>query len=138
MTKKELQEFRSIGIEIQQLEEQIARLESALTSPKVQIITDMPKGSRQGGDMEARIAKLLEYRESRNKLWDELIKRQEAVNKAIDSLPDAAQRAIMRYRYIQGLKWSEICGKIGYEWAQIHRIHNRAIEFLQDIKSPPK
>lgn len=131
MTKRELQEFRGISIEIRQLGEQIARLESALKSPKGQIITDMPKCSQQGGDMADRIAKLIEYQESRNKLRDELIKRQEAVEKAIDSLQDTTQRAIMRYRYIQGLKWIEIAHKMNYEERQIFYIHKRALKTLQ-------
>lgn len=128
MTKKELMEYRGISIELQQLEEQIARLESALKSPKRQIITDMPKSGQHVDNMADKISKLLEYRKSRDKLWDELLERQKAVESSIDSLSDPIQRTVMRYRYIDGFRWCEIERKINYEGRQLFRIHKEALQ----------
>lgn len=137
MTKEELMEYRKINIELTQLEEHIARLESAIKSPKGQIITDMPKGGQATG-MEDKIIKLIEYRDSRDLLWDKLIAKQQKINNIIDSIPDSTQRTILRYRYILGLKWSDICLKTSYDERQIFRIHKKAIENISAKKDVSK
>ena len=43
------------------------------------------------------------------------------------------ERIILRYRYIDLFQWRAITGKVGYEQAQVYRIHNRAMDKLDKL-----
>lgn len=53
-----------------------------------------------------------------------------SIEKAINSVEDDRMRLIMGLRYIDGLKWENICCETDYSWKQVHRIHNRALELI--------
>ena len=57
-----------------------------------------------------------------------ILDEEQVIEKAIDELKDGRERTVMRYRYISGLKWEEICVKANYSWRQIHYIHSRALK----------
>lgn len=57
-------------------------------------------------------------------------KEQLAIERAIDALESKA-RTLIRFRYIDGLKWEEVCEKLHYEWAQTHIIHSEALKKLK-------
>ena len=50
------------------------------------------------------------------------------IEKIIDSLKDSRERTVMRYRYISGLEWEEVCVKAHYSWQHTHRLHASALE----------
>ena len=90
----------------------------------------MPKGSSQSD--------LSEYAA----LMDEQIRilKEERLNKArrytkitnaIKALDNENEQDVLWYRYIKGLKWEEVCVKIGYSWQHTHRIHSNALENLK-------
>ena len=37
---------------------------------------------------------------------------------------------LMRYRYIDGLKWEEVAVRMNYSWTQTHDIHGKALKQL--------
>jgi len=57
-----------------------------------------------------------------------------SIEKIINSVEDDRMRLILAFRYIDGLKWENICCETDYSWKQVHRIHNQALEliFLKD------
>lgn len=57
-----------------------------------------------------------------------------SIEKVINSVEDDRMRLIMDLRYIDGLKWENICCETNYSWKQVHRIHNQALGmiFLKD------
>lgn len=54
-----------------------------------------------------------------------------AIEEAIENL-EPRERALMRYRYIDGYKWEKICVLLHYEWRQTHNIHSEALRKLQE------
>lgn len=110
MTKEELREYRSIKVEICQIERRIVELE------------------RLGGDMELTHPLRELYRQ---KLAD-LIEGQLRIEKAIESLTPT-ERELMRLRYIDGAEWLDVAAEIHYEWTQTHRIHARALAKIRDL-----
>lgn len=54
---------------------------------------------------------------------------------AIEVIADEREREVLTLRYIECLKWEEIAVKMHVEWAQVHRIHAKA---LQHFKIPEK
>lgn len=111
MTKEQLRQYRSIKIEISQIESRLATMRvfdpiaADITHPLVQL-----------------------YREQ----LKELISGQLRIEKAIESL-NPTERELMRMRYIDGAEWLDICETIHYEWTQTHRIHARALNKIKNL-----
>ena len=62
--------------------------------------------------------------------------KQYTIEQAIQSLPDAAERIIMRERYIKGRRWTSICcemQKLGYSERQVYRLHGQALYKLKEV-----
>lgn len=90
----------------------------------------MPKGSEQR-DLSDYAAKLDELIQELKEERLEKIKRLQSIERVIKEIDNEDAQTILRLRYIDGLKWEEVCVSINYEWAQMHRIHERA---LREIK----
>jgi hypothetical protein len=116
--------------------EKIADLndEIAIMQSKVNKITptlsDMPKGSGYSDkskiidtyvDMMADLE--LEIKRLRN------VKRE--VEYLISTIDDWTVERIMRLRYISGLRWEDICCKVNYSWAQVHRYHAEGLKYIE-------
>ena len=110
MTKEQLRLYRSIKIEVSQIERRIEELERYKT--------------------EADITKPL--RDLYEKKLADLIDGQLRIENAIDSLTPT-ERELMRLRYIDGADWLEVCDTINYEWAQTHRVHARALNKIKNL-----
>ena len=134
MTKEELKQYRHLGLELERLDDTIARLQSEIESPKCQIITDMPRGGNPP-TMEDKIAKLLDIQDVYNRQWDKLIDLRRQIELAIVSVKDSRERTLLGYRYIDGLSWEEICVKMHYEWDSIHRIHRLALKDISHYRT---
>lgn len=132
MTKERLRKYRQIERERKQLLEKLEEVEAALYYPKIQQMTDMPRGGlKEGNPQEDLAIHHIELQRQYNAKLVELAAEQLAIEQAIDSL-DPVDRMIMRYRYIDCLKWEEVCVKIGYSWTQTHEHHGRALKQLKE------
>ena len=110
MTKEELRQYRSIKIEISQIERRIKELQARSTDQGlVEPLRDL-------------------YREKLQALVEEQLR----IEQAIDSLPPT-ERELMRLRYIDGADWTEVAATIHYEWTQTHRIHARALAKIKNL-----
>lgn len=69
-----------------------------------------------------------QYERQRAKLSSDLL----AIEKVIETL-NPTERTLMRLRYIEGLSWQAICGRINYSWQQTHRIHARALIKIKEL-----
>ena len=109
MTKEQLRQYRSIQIEIRQLERRMIELEQNGNYDIVHPLHDL-------------------YRE---KLVG-LVKGQMKIEKAIEEL-NPIERELMRLRYIDGADWTEVAATIHYEWTQTHRIHAKALAKIKNL-----
>lgn len=109
MTKEQLRQYRSIKIEISQIERRIVDIEHLGHDDIVQPLRNL-------------------YREK----LAELIEGQLTIEKAIESLTPI-EREVMRMRYIDGADWTEVAATINYEWAQTHRIHASALRKIKNL-----
>lgn len=131
MTKERLRTYQAIKRELEQLREQLEELEAAIYNPSVSKMSNEPKGSGGISDPTGNGAtKHQELVDRYRAKMAELIAEQLEIEDAIESL-DGTARALMRYRYIEGLTWEEVCVKISYSWMQTHRIHAKALEQLR-------
>ena len=132
MTKYDLARYQDILREIRQIKEDIERIESPVKSVQGKAISDMPIGPRRTSD---RIGDVVASTEDLKKLLKrkvyELNAERIKIENAIDCL-QPIERTICRYRYINGMKWEDICVKIGYSWERVHSYHRRALGKLKD------
>ncbi|MEE1400917.1 MAG: hypothetical protein UF305_01315 [Oscillospiraceae bacterium] len=133
MTKERLRHYRAIKREADQIAGQLEAVEARLYGPRGQRLTGMPSapspdaGAATESLMDQHAQLMQRYREQLAQLEAEQL----AVEEAIRSLPPAS-RTLMRYRYIDGLKWEEVCVQMHYSWTQTHEMHGRALAMLAD------
>lgn len=127
LTKQELKKYKEMDCELKRLEDKIMEIETKLYSVKNSTLSDMPKGGL-AMDMADKIARLVDLKALYNDKWDKLISERIRIEKAINNLDDSTERALMGYKYIDGLTWEEVCVKINYSWRQTHYVHCRALK----------
>ena len=130
MTKDELKLYRWQKQYIELLKDEIKTLNRKLTSVKSQKINDMPK-SQSGKDVADAIIKLMgDIDDRKNKIRNAEQKMRD-VEDFIDGVAVIPHRLIMRYRYVEGLKWEEIGAQMTYSERQIRRIHDK---IMKDVR----
>lgn len=134
MTKARLRNYRNLRKEQDQLRQRLEELETALYYPKIPRLTDMPKGgSHEGNAQEDLAIHHIELQELYVAKLADLEAEQLEIEKAIASL-DTIERLLLRYRYLDGLKWEEVCVRINYEWARTHELHGAALRKLEAME----
>lgn len=138
MTEKEalkarLHSYQDIKAERAQIKAEMDRL----TDPRGPNLDGMPRGSAGGDAMVSAAVKLADLRQKYQDKLDALTAAQTDIEELIDSL-GSRERRLMRHRYIEGLRWEKVCVKMGYEWAQAHRLHRNILDkLLEKIKGGP-
>ena len=125
MTKDFLKEHITKLNEAKGLKFEIDQMYCTIKSPA---ITGMPSGSPTSNDKLGNILWKIQEKEIRYlaKL-DIILNEEKDIEKVIDTLKDSSERTIMRYRYISGLSWEEVCVKVNYSWKHTHRLHSSAL-----------
>lgn len=132
MTKQDLRQYTRLGIELKGLQDKIETLENKLTSPKGQIITDMPRGG-PAVDLTDQMSKLIDLKNLYTVKYNMRFDQQMKIESAIDTLEDPVERALVRYKYIDGLTWEEVCVKIDYGWDRTHHLHRLSLHKLKSV-----
>ena len=57
-----------------------------------------------------------------------ILKEKRAIEKNIDNVKDASEALLLRYRYIDGYGWEEICDLMNYSPRNIHYLHKKALK----------
>ena len=127
-TKKEyLDKFRENRDAVKRIEEQIKEFEVCETSPKINSMDVKIHGSSVTKDLSAYIVKKNELVEKMLQARYRRLSTYSEIFQAIEEVPDERERQVLTLRYIKGLKWEEIAVEMHVEWAQVHRIHARAL-----------
>lgn len=130
MTKTELQRHYYLAKEADQIKANLNQLRAQKYNVKSPIIDGMPKQMSNGSSIESLIVKYAELENNYKAKLFEIAEEQMKIEEAINSL-EPIERTLIRYRYIEHLKWEEVCIKINYSWKQTHRIHNVALQKLK-------
>lgn len=138
MTKERLRKYQLIKKEREQLRQKLEEVEAALYYPKVQQLTGMPgSGSKESNPQEDLAIYHMELQDLYKAKINELAGEQLAIERAIEALEPTA-RMLMRYRYLEGLKWEEVCVKMNYSWSQTHEIHKKILIRLREDEANEK
>lgn len=128
MTKEKLTKYRSTKKELDNIKYKIIELEYKKTSIKSQIINDTVAGEVERDKIGAILVKIEELLELYMSKEIELLEQQLEIELVINTLSNPLERNVMRYRYLDGLKWERICVEVNYSWEGIHKIHRRILD----------
>lgn len=131
--KAELMQIRRLDKALKSIEREIDQCRADMYSLHA---TDYSKDRVRGGqgeDISAKVAKLSEYMEKRNRQWDELIIAKTNIRIKIDNVPDYLLRTVLVEYYILQNTWEEVSIHIGYSWPQTHRLHAKALQAYEDV-----
>jgi len=128
--KKRLKSYRAIQREREHLQKEIDRVEETLDGLKSPSWDGMPHGSGVSDPVlqavEQYDALLGRYRAQEAALATALVE----VETLIAGLDNPTERDLLRYRYIDGLTWEEVCVAINYQWSRTHELHSIILEKL--------
>lgn len=131
MTKEELLQYRAKCRELQQIRNKIQEIRSDARSAKAICYQDEPKSR---GEPVAAVQSYIEKLEVLSDLYEQqakaLVEATIAVERALASLPPEL-RTLMRYRYIDGLKWETINDLLYLSAPTSKRMHRCALAALQ-------
>ena len=133
MTNREkidyLKQYKHLDEYINQLIEDCARLRSR-AEKITPTLTGMPQGGDGENQRELAICRLIDLNNEINEKVDKHVDLGGKIRREIASIDSMNLRVLMYHRYIDGMKWENICVAMGYEWAQIHRMHKEALTLI--------
>lgn len=130
--KAKLKRYRFIAGEIGDLLDERERLRS-LAEKITPSLSFAPVHCANTDKMAPVIANLIEVERYIEKRSKELLRARMEAEQLIDRLSDERHRAVLKSYYFSRRSWEECCVAVGYEWAQIHRIHSRALYELRKM-----
>ena len=130
--KAKLKRYRFIAGEISDLLDERERLRS-LAEKITPSLSFAPVYGANTEKMAPVVANLIEVERYIEKRSKELLRARMEAEQIIDRLPDERHRAVLKCYYFSRRSWEECCVAVGYEWAQIHRIHSRALYELRKM-----
>ncbi len=79
------------------------------------------------------VNKLVDLEKATDVKMAELLELRMEVRETVSLVGDAKQILILRYRYIDFMKWEDIAEKMDYSLKSVHRIHSAALNAVADI-----
>ena len=79
------------------------------------------------------ITKLVDLEKETDVKISELLDLRMEIREAISLIEDAKRILVLRYRYIDFMKWEDIAEKMDYSLKSIHRIHLAALDDVAEI-----
>lgn len=127
--KEYLWQYRKALQKEKEIEEEIYQLRMNKISPSL-VQDGLPHGSG-GSDLSGYAAKIDELFRDLEKQMNKRIELRLRISREIESMSDETESLLLRYRYIQGLKWEDIALRMDYSWRGIHKVHARALQHFQ-------
>ena len=126
-------EKKAILLEYRAIERRINRLidEKAAWNAKATATTssfsDMPRSGGGSDKIQTTVEKIIEIEEKLDHEIDALVDLRNRIETAAEKLEDGRLRDVMRYRYIDGMKWEQIAVEMHYSYMQVCRLHGKAL-----------
>lgn len=121
-----LRSYRYLKSEVERLEEELAEWRSK-AEKMTRELSGMPSGSGGGDKVPACVEKIWELERELSAKLAGMVEQRKEIERAIEALPDK-QKQLMRYRYIDGMKWEKVAVEMNMEYRWVLRIHGRALQ----------
>lgn len=134
IAKAKLKQYIPLSREVSQLAVKLEELESTMYCPKVPSSEGTPRSSGAGDPtgkiVEQKTAILDKYNQKKESLTAMLLE----IEESMEALTPT-ERMLVRYKYMDGMTWEEVCVTMRYSWTHIHRIHSAALIKLGEAEA---
>lgn len=128
MTAKEyLQQYRHIQREIEDIDRRMAQIRLKYAAPSAINYSDMPKAHNSERDLSDYIVKMDELTDYMISKYTRLRGIEVDIYKRMDRMENQKERELLRYRYIDGMTWTEIADALDTTERNVYFIHGRAL-----------
>ena len=135
MTKRELSRYRDICREIEQITEQLDELEQKEFDAAQKAVREAAGAGRGRTD---KVGARLVRKEDLEHLYDQkqisLLVTRRRIENALESLQEPRDRALMRYRYFDGLSWEKVALKMNYSLRAVYELHEKILQKLERVQ----
>lgn len=129
MTAKEyLQRYKDTQREIEDLDYRMAQLRLKYAAPSAINYSDMPKAHNTEHDLSDYMSKMDEMTDYMISKYTRLRGIEVDIYLRLDRMEKQEERELLRFRYIDDLKWSEIADRLGTVERNVYFIHGRALQ----------
>ena len=128
MTAKEyLQQYRHIQREIEDIDKRMAQIRLKYAAPSAINYSDMPKAHNSEHDLSDYIVKMDELTDYMISKYTRLRGIEVDIYMRVDRMENQRERELLRYRYIDGMTWTEIADALDTTERNVYFIHGRAL-----------
>ena len=134
MTAKEyLSQYRVVQREIEDLDYRMAQLRLKYAAPSAIEYSGMPKAHNVTHDLSEYVAKMDELTNYMISKYTRLRGIEVDIYMRLDSMEDQTERELLRFRYIDGLTWTQIANKLNTVERNVYFIHGRALRHFPTV-----
>ena len=101
------------------------------TAQKVTPSMSFAPGKGKGRDMAEIVARITDLENSINDDIDRLVDIKQEIRDCIAGVRDPRLQILLEMRYLCHESWRTIAGVLGYEEAQIYRLHGKALQMVK-------
>ena len=128
MTAKEyLHQYRNIQREIEDIDRRMAQIRLKYAAPSAINYSDMPKAHNSEHDLSDYIVKMDELTDYMISKYTRLRGIEVDIYMRVDRMENQRERELLRYRYIDGMTWTEIADALDTTERNVYFIHGRAL-----------
>ena len=128
MTAKEyLHQYRNIQREIEDIDRRMAQICLKYAAPSAINYSDMPKAHNSEHDLSDYIVKMDELTDYMISKYTRLRGIEVDIYMRVDRMENQKERELLRYRYIDGMTWTEIADALDTTERNVYFIHGRAL-----------
>ncbi len=127
--KCRLNEYRWIKENIANLENRLLEIDTKLQKITNTLQPDKVQMSKDNDKWTLLIQKRIDIQELINTEITAGYEEIEKIEKLISVLPER-EKLLIRLRYIDCMRWENICVEMNYEWSWIHRLHGEILRTL--------
>ena len=128
MTAKEyLHQYRNIQREIEDIDRRMAQIRLKYAAPSAINYSDMPKAHNSEHDLSDYIVKMDELTDYMISKYTRLRGIEVDIYMRVDRMENEKEREHLRYRYIDGMTWTEIADALDTTERNVYFIHGRAL-----------
>lgn len=129
--KEFLRQYETANKIAHRLEKEYMQEQELIDSIKSALGGDgMPHGNGISKTVEDRAVRLSDKAQKWKKAKLDAVEKRQEVFEVIHDIP-GIEGDILIERYINLLKWEEICVTVGYSWHGVHQAHRRALNAVQ-------
>ena len=129
MTAKEyLWQYQHIQREIEDIDRRMAQVRLKYAAPSAINYSDMPKAHNSNHDLSDYVAKMDELTDYMISKYTRLRGIEIDIYMRVDRMENQQERELLRYRYIDGMTWTQVADAMLTTERNVYFIHGRALQ----------